>query len=199
MVDERKWAMFGAFVLLVLIGFIAANKYWFYPNFTTHIQPPAPFTSPADTPNIVLIKPFEGTLKKIIQQGDRAVTDRDQTGKNRNPFLWKDELKAKPAAKPAREVQPVEIPRLGMIITGSERKTAMLDDTLVHPGETYGGHTVEDIASEYVIFSGDYGVLKISMLQNSYGAPKVDILEVTNPELLIKPVFSEKRQRTTRK
>ena len=68
----------------------------------------------------------------------------------------------------------------------------MLDDTLVHPGESYGGHVIEDIESEYVILSGDYGVLKISMLEKSFGAPRVDILETTDPNLLIQPVFSEK-------
>ena len=197
MVVERKGAVFGVFVLLMLVGFIAANKLWFYPNYTVQIQSPVLYTPPADVPKAVVIKPFEGTLKKIIQQDDSAEKDTAQAGKARNPFLWKGELQPKGPEAPVKigkQVQPVEIPRLGMIIIG-EGKTVMLDDTLVHPGETYGGHVIENIGPDHVILSGDYGVLKISMLEKSFGAPKVDILEETNPNLLIKPVLSEKKQR----
>lgn len=197
MAVERKWIFFGVFVLLILVGFIAANKLWFYPNFTVQIQPPVLYTSPADAPKAVVIKPFEGTLKEIIQQDDSAIKDTDKAGKTRNPFLWKGELQPKDPEAPAeisKQIQPVEIPRLGMIIIGDNKKIVMLDDALVHPGETYGGHVIENIGSDYVILSGDYGVLKISMLAKSYGAPKVDILEETNPNLLIKPVLSEKKQ-----
>ena len=198
MVVERKWAVFVVLVLLMLVGFIAANKMWFYPNFIDKIQKPAVYTPPADIPKAVVIKPFAGTLKKIVQQDDSTGDGTDQAGEARNPFLWKGELQPKGPKAPAKitkKVQPVEIPNLGMIIIGDNNKLVMLDDTLVHPGDTYGGHIIEDIGPDYVILSGDYGVLKISMLAKSYGTPKVDILEETNPNLLIKPVVSAKKQR----
>ncbi len=197
MVVKRKAAVFGVLVLLMFAGFIAANKLWFYPNFIDKIPQPVVYTPPADNPRAVVIKPFEGTLKKIIQQGDSTGEGIGQAGEGRNPFLWKGELQPKAPkdpAKIAKQVQPVEIPRLGMIIIG-HRKSVMLDDALVHPGETYGGHVIEDIGPDYVILSGDYGVLKISMLKKSFGDPKVEILKETNPNLLIMPVMSGKKQR----
>lgn len=195
---EKKWILFGAGILLALIGFIAANKYWFYPTLTAQIAPPPGYTSPSDTPNIVVIKPFEGTLSKIIQQPDPTDIDPNPIGTSRNPFLWHGELTPPPPPKKNKKVQPVEIPRLGMIITGEDRQTVMLDNNLVHPGESYGGHVVESISPEFVILSGDYGVLKISMPQMSFGAPKVDILEEKDPNLLIEPVLTDKRQRDVR-
>ena len=194
MAVERKWAVFGVLVLLTLISFIAVNKFWFYPYYAVQVQPPVPYTSPVDSINAVVIKPFAGTLRRIIQPDDSTGTGTAQKERNRNPFLWKGELDPNPV-QTDKEIQPVEIPRLGMIIIGEDTKTAMLNDTLVHPGESYGGHVVEEIASEYVILSGEYGVLRISMLDKSFGSPKVDILEATNPNLLIQPVFSEKKKR----
>ena len=194
---ERKWVVFGALVLLIIAGFIAANKMWFYPNFIDRIQKPAVYTPPADIPKAVVIKPFEGTLVVMQKPDDSTGEDIDQAGDGRNPFLWKGELQPKaikPTGPKPKQVQPVEIPRLGMIIIG-DGKSVMLDDTLVHPGETYGGHLIEDIGPDSVILSGDYGVLKISMLAKSFGEPRVDILEETNPNLLIKPVVSAKKQR----
>ena len=198
MVVERKAVVFGVLVLLMFVGFIAANKLWFSPKFAVQIQPPVPYRSPADIPKAVVIKPFEGTLKKIIQEDDSAKIDTAQAEKERNPFLWKGELQPKALkapAKIAKQVQPVEVPKLGMIIIGGNRKSVMLDETLVHPGEIYGGHVIRDIGPDYVILSDDYGVLKISMLKKSFGAPKVEILKETNPNLLIMPVISGKKQR----
>ncbi len=195
MVADRKWAVFGVVVLLVLVGFIAANKFWFYPKYTVQVQAPPLYTSPDDIPKVVLIKPFAGTLKEIIQQKD-SKKGHAETG--RNPFLWQGELQPKQEKDepdPVIPEQPVEIPRLGMIIIGSRGESAMLDDTLVHQGESYGGHVVEEIESKYVVLSGEYGVLKITMSATSFGEPTVDILEVTNPNLLIKPVLSKKKSR----
>ncbi len=198
MVVEKKWAIFVVVIVLMFIGFMTMNKYWFYPEFSARIIPPPAFTSPADNPNIVLIKPFEGTLKKIIQEPE-AVNIAGPTHTKRNPFLWQGELTPPPPKKKTKEVQPVEIPRLGMIITGENSKTAMLDNSFVHSGDSYGGHVVESISPEYIILSGDYGVLKISIPSTSFGAAKVDILEEKNPNLLIQPVFAEKRQKATRR
>ncbi len=197
MVVEKKWALFGGVILLTLIAFIAANKYLLYPRLTAQVLPFPPYSSPIDNPNIVVIKPFEGTLNKIISDpvSDTASTI---TNPRRNPFLKPGELTPTKKTEKAKKVQPVEIPRLGMIITGENNKTAMLDDSLVHTGETYGGHVVESISSEFIILSGEYGVLKISMLPTSYGLPKVEILEEKNPDLLIEPVFSDKRRAPSR-
>lgn len=198
MVVEKKWAVFWVVIVLILIGFIATNKLWFYPQFTAKITRPPVYTRPADNPSDVSIEPFDVTLRQIIQEPE-AVNIAGPTQTKRNPFLWKGELTPPPPPKRTKEVQPVEIPRLGMIITGENSKTAMLDNSLVHPGDSYGGHVVESISSEFIILSGDYGVLKISMPPTSFGAAKVDILEEKNPNLLIQPVFAEKRQKTTRR
>ncbi len=198
MVADRKWAVFGVVVLLVLAGFIAANKFWFYPEYTVQIQAPPLYTSPDDIPKIVLIKPFAGTLKEIIHQDDLVNKNSADFANGRNPFLWQGELQPKQKDAGPEVIipeQPVEIPRLGMIIIGSRGKSVMLDTTLVHKGESYGGHVVEEIESKSVVLSGEYGVLKISMSARSFGEPSVDILEVTNPDMLIKPVLSKKTQR----
>ena len=195
---EKKWAFFGAAIVVTIIGFIAANKYWFYPAFTSQIDHPPVFTSPADNPNIAVIKPFAETLNKIIQEPDVANIS-GTTEIERNPFLWLGELTPPAPQKTAKKVQPVEIPKVGMIIIGENSKTAMLDNSMVHPGDTYGGHFVESIFSESIILSGEYGVLKISMPSVSFGAPTVDILEEKNPNLLIEPVFVDKTGRQTRR
>lgn len=191
---EKKWVVFGVLVLLVLIGFLAANKFYFYPYYSLHLQPLPAYTPPTEAVNAVVIKPFEGTLKTIMQQGDQAAENSPKG--QRNPFLWQGELN--PVVNTAvaeKKEQPVEIPRLGMILVREGEKTAMLDGTLVHTGDTYAGHRIEAIEPEYVILSGGYGVLKISVQKKSFGVPQVDILEETNPNLLIKPVVSEKKQR----
>lgn len=196
MVAEKKWVVFGVLVLLVLIGFIAANKFFFYPYLALHLQPLPAYVPPTEAVNAVVIKPFEGTLTRIMQQGDQAAENSLYAEVQRNPFLKPGELQPKEeTAASVKKEQPVEIPRLGMILLREGEKTAMLDGTLVHPGDTYAGHRIEDIEPNYVILSGGYGVLKISVRKKSFGAPKVDILEETNPNLLIKPVISEKKRK----
>lgn len=197
---DKKWVVFGIAVLLVLAGFIAVNKYYFFPQYTVKILAPSPYLPPKDIPDIVLIEPFEGTLRKIIapdplegKDALQAISDRE---KARNPFLWLGELEPEKVKAPvarAKEIKPVEIPKMGMIIVGEKGNSVMLDRTLVSLGESYGGHVIEDIQSGYIILSGDYGVLRISISERSFGAPKVDILEVNNPNLLINPVVSEKK------
>ena len=194
---DRKWTVFGIVFLLVFVGFFAANKWWFYPKYTARIQLPTQYRSPNDIPKVVIIKPFEGTLKKIVQQNDTSIGNDDVAENERNPFLWKGELTPDdPPSPPPEKIKaekPLEIPRLCMIIIGNSGKSVMLNDTLVRQGEKYGGHLIESIDSESVILSGDYGVLRMSMLQRSFGEPQVDILEVTNPDLLIKPVINKKK------
>jgi len=38
--DERKWAVFGVLVALIIALFVAVNKYWFYPSFQVRVTPP---------------------------------------------------------------------------------------------------------------------------------------------------------------
>ncbi len=202
MVAEKKWIIFAVMVLLVIGGFYAGNKFYFYPHFTVHLQPLPRYIPPKEIGPENPIKPFDVTIKKMREPiGKEKPINKTsvKTGTERNPFLWQGELTPKEPVTRKKREKPVTIPRLGMILIGQNIKSAMLDDTLVHRNDHYGGHVVEAIGPDYVILSGGYGVLKISVPEKSFGDPKIDILEETNPNLLIKPVVSKKNNKKNNK
>jgi len=195
---EKKRVIFVVLVLLILCGFFLFNKFYFYPHFVVHLQQLPSYTPPKEIGPTNPIRPFGVTISKMRhstqeENSNRRNTSGIKSDEQRNPFLWEGELKPKKGVIAKPKEQAVTIPRLGMILIGESQKSAILDNTLVHPGDRYSGHVVEDIGPDYVILSGGYGVLKISVPEKSFGDPKVDILEETNPNLLLKPVVSKKK------
>ncbi len=192
---DKKWIFLVVFIVLLFAAFIAGNKYWFYPEYTTRITPPPSYSPPVDSPNSVIIKPYEGTLRKILEQSEvSGDTGKVMNGDTRNPFLKPGELDPPPPKPPGKVIMSVEIPNLGMIITGGERKSVMLDGNLVREADHYGSHVVKRIESKSVILSGEYGELRIRMPSSSFGDPEVDILEKHSANLIIKPIFKEKKK-----
>jgi hypothetical protein len=206
-VADKKWVSLAVVIVLVSAAFFVGNKYWFSRKYTVQVNPLPSYKPPSDRPQITLIKPYEETLEQIKQPATTVESGGAENNSSRNPFLWPGELNPPPPAKPIvkteevkpkKEVKPVEIPSLGMIIAGENNKLAVLDGTTVREGDYYAGHKVEHIYPKYVVLSGDYGVLRIGMQSSSYGEPKVDILEVKNPDLLIKPVLKDKNRQANK-
>lgn len=198
MVVDRKWVMFGIAMLFAVGCYVFANVYWFYPMYSVQVEPPPVYQSPKSGLRVgENIELFKVTRELMIEDQETNNEGLIGSGADRNPFLWEGELQPEDPPKPlevdSKPEQPLEIPKLSMILNSSSGKSAMLNETLVHQGESYAGHTVENIESDYIILSGEYGVLKISMLAKSFGECKVDILEVSNPDMLIKPVVTRKK------
>lgn len=198
MAADKKWIFFAVFIVLLFTTFIAGNKYWFYPEYTAQIIPGPAYSSPVDAARGEIIKPFEGTLKKILEKSDESDEAGDEET-DRNPFIYGDRHVAEePEQKPEKVIKSVEVPNLGLIITGDEKKIAMLDGNIVREGDLYGDHVVEKIEPKHVDLSGVYGKLRLRMPSSSFRKPEVVIIEESVANVLFELVYKETEKRDRR-
>ncbi len=182
----KNWGYLAIAFALIVTLIIIANIYYIKPNYEYKLaKSKKVLTREAEATSVK--KDITSTSKKIItsKYPERELSENTNEKPEfyRNPFLWPGELKEKtpepPVIKPPEAppvIKPPEAPILGMICVSENQKLALLNNTPVIEGSHLAGHTVEVINKKYVVLSGIYGKMEISIPEASFGPPHVKII-----------------------
>jgi len=167
--STKKWVYLAFAIALIVAGVVIANIYFVkdVPILTGQGQK----DQTREDKKTPLKRNHTAKSLEIMKTRSR---DESQSIKDRNPFLWPGELKEKTPEPPV--IKPPETPILGMICVSENQKLALLNNTPVIEGSHLGGHTVEAINKKYIVLSGIYGKMKISIPEASFGPPHVKII-----------------------
>lgn len=171
--SAKNWGYLAVAIAVIVALVIIADIYYVKPNYELKLAK-AKRVSTQKSKTVSVKGDITSTSKKIIttRYPEKSASDVEKQAFYRNPFLWPGELKPVVPKKKG----PAKAPVLGMICVSDDQKLALINNTPVHEGSELGGHKVEKIEPKYVILSGRYGKMKVSVPEASFGPCEVEML-----------------------
>lgn len=181
-------------VIVVLVAALGAvNSYLVQPMLAPDLPTvePLPYDSGRTPPvdqNLVA-----ATLEKIRGQADKGDVNQEEFHPRvveRNPFLWPEEkaalLNRQAAALESSDKAALEAAQQGavvrMILIGTRKKMALINDEVVVEGSKFLGAVVEQIQKDAVVLKGQSGEIRLALAQMSYAY----LTEKAPPEKAVK-------------
>lgn len=170
---DKRLIRFFVLLLMVVLIFVFSFNFFIKPKKFTEFEIQKSLTTKDRKKSNQREKDLQSTTAHVIKNKYQKYRPLHQKNKElRNPFLWSRKVTKTKHKNVKKQYKPA-VPNLGIISVSKNRKFATLNNVLVREGDKYGEHIVKLIKKNYIILSGDYGSVKLSVSNKLCGPVKV--------------------------